>query len=60
MNIINIKSIVGVGEIAAKAGVTKQAVCNWRKRYPDFPKPIKELASGPIFDLEQVKRFLKI
>jgi len=51
--------LVGINEIAAMANVTSQAVTNWRTRAADFPLPLAELASGPIFRREQVRDWLK-
>ena len=51
--------VVGITEIATMGGVSSQAVTNWRSRFPDFPLPIAELASGPIFRRDQVKDWLK-
>ena len=39
----------GIREVAVYAGVTPQAVSNWRKRYPDFPEPLTELRLGPVW-----------
>ncbi len=50
--------IVGINEIADMSGVTPQAVVNWRTRAADFPCPLKELASGPVFRRSQVKAWL--
>lgn len=41
--------LVGLSEIAEMAGVSKQAVANWRSRYDDFPLPVAELRSGPVW-----------
>lgn len=51
--------IVGVNEIALLAGVSKQVVINWRNRFSDFPKPVAVLASGPVFSLLQIKKWLR-
>lgn len=51
--------LVGINEIAELANVSRQAVTNWRARFRDFPKPLKELAAGPVFDLDQVKSWLR-
>lgn len=51
--------IVGISEIAGMAGVSSQAVTNWRARASDFPLPLAELASGPIFRRDQVQEWLK-
>jgi chromosome partitioning protein len=51
--------LVGVAEIAAMARKSKQAVTNWRLRYDSFPQPIEELQSGPVWDREQVQRWVE-
>jgi hypothetical protein len=51
--------LVGINEIAAMASVSTQAVANWRVRSSDFPQPLKELASGPVFRRTQVRAWLK-
>lgn len=51
--------LVGINEIAVMAGVSTQAVANWRVRSSDFPQPLKELASGPIFRRTQIRAWLK-
>jgi len=51
--------IVGINEIAAMAGVSSQAVTNWRSRSSDFPRPLSELASGPVFRRAQIRAWLK-
>lgn len=51
--------LVGIGEIAEMAGISKQAVANWRVRRADFPAPVTELVSGPIFRRSQIRTWLK-
>ena len=51
--------LVGIGEIAEMAGVSRQAVANWRVRAVDFPNPIAALASGPVFRRSQIRSWLK-
>lgn len=41
--------LVGLQEIADIAGVPSSAVSNWRRRFDDFPEPLAELKSGPVF-----------
>lgn len=36
------EDIVGTEEIARILGVKRETVGQWRHRYPDFPKPIRE------------------
>jgi len=52
-------TLVGIAEVAELAGVTKQAVSNWRLRYDHFPRPIQDLQSGPIWNREQVLEWVK-
>ena len=40
------------------AGVTRAAVSNWRRRYPDFPEPASGTPTSPLFGLAEVQRWL--
>jgi hypothetical protein len=51
--------LVGINEIAVMTGVSSQAVTNWRARSADFPSPLSELASGPVFRKSQIRAWLK-
>lgn len=51
--------LVGINEISLMANVSKQAVANWRVRASDFPRPVIELASGPIFRRSQIRAWLR-
>lgn len=51
--------LMGIGEIAEIAGVSKQAVTNWRARFNSFPNPVAELASGPIFLRSKIRSWLR-
>jgi chromosome partitioning protein len=53
------KNLVGLSEIAELAMVSRQVVSNWRQRYDHFPKPIKTLQSGPVWDSEAVNEWVK-
>lgn len=53
------EELVGIYEIAKMAGVTPGAVANWRSRHKDFPTPISDLKSGPVFNLSQVRKWIK-
>jgi hypothetical protein len=52
------ESLIGVFEVAELANVSASAVANWRKRFMDFPTPLAELKSGPVFSESQVKLWL--
>ncbi len=45
--------------IARLAGVGRAAVSNWRRRYPDFPAPVGGTENSPLFDLAEVKEWLR-
>lgn len=53
------EDLVGINEIAEMAGVSRQAVANWRSRSSDFPKPIVALASGPVFRRSHIRGWLR-
>lgn len=46
--------LIGLNEVATLADVTVSAVSNWRKRSQNFPRPVKELNSGPVFSKIQI------
>lgn len=50
--------LIGIFEIAELAEVTPSAVVNWRKRFNDFPLPVADLKSGPVFDENKIKLWL--
>src|ERR1700743_961246 len=45
--------------IARLAGVGRSAVANWRRRYPDFPKPVGGSTTSPTFDRAAIAEWLK-
>lgn len=52
------ENLLGVYEIADMANVSASAVANWRKRFADFPTPLAELKSGPVFSENAVRLWL--
>ena len=53
------QELIGLREIAELGGVRPSAVANWRRRHADFPAPSAELSSGPVFDRENIQRWLR-
>ncbi|MER8045332.1 N-6 DNA methylase [Streptomyces sp. NPDC094032] len=45
--------------IARLAGVGRAAVSNWRRRHPDFPKPVGGTETSPSFALADVEEWLR-
>jgi predicted DNA-binding transcriptional regulator AlpA len=45
--------------IARLAGVGRAAVSNWRKRYPEFPKPVGGNPTSPTFLRSDVEEWLR-
>lgn len=52
------QQLVGLIEIAMRAGVQRPVVSTWRTRHADFPRPLTELAIGPIFWWPDIERWL--
>jgi chromosome partitioning protein len=51
--------LIGLYEVAQLADVSPAAVGNWRKRHLDFPLPVKQLQSGPVFQRRQILYWLR-
>jgi hypothetical protein len=51
-------NLVGIGEIAAMVGLTRQRVSGLA-RSGAFPRPLADLKSGPVFSKAAVERFLE-
>lgn len=45
--------------IARLAGVGRAAVSNWRRRHPDFPKPVGGTETSPSFPLTEIEEWLR-
>ncbi|AZS74842.1 SAM-dependent methyltransferase [Streptomyces lydicus] len=52
------KNLLTAADIARLAGVGRAAVSNWRRRYPEFPKPVGGTAQRPVFARDQVEGWL--
>jgi predicted DNA-binding transcriptional regulator AlpA len=51
--------LVGVHEIAQRAGVTRDAVHKWRSRHgAAFPRPVAELSQGPVWKWADIEKWL--
>lgn len=55
----NSDDLLGIAEVAQVAGVSRQAVANWRARATDFPVAVAELQAGPVFRGAEVRRWLR-
>lgn len=56
-HLVNPDHLVGVAEVAAIMGVTRQAVSNWvnNLRHRDgFPEPIARVAATPLWDVTEI------
>jgi predicted DNA-binding transcriptional regulator AlpA len=53
------RDLVAMSEIARMAGVSRQAVGNWRARDPDFPQPRAMVNSVPAFSRLEVEAWLR-
>src|SRR4051794_3959574 len=50
---------VSAAAIARLAGVGRAAVSNWRRRYPEFPKPVGGSPTSPTFLRSDVEEWLR-
>jgi transposase len=57
--VINPDDLIGLGEIADMAGVRKNVASNWINRYDDFPKPVLQRKMGTLYDVNQVRDWLR-
>src|SRR5690348_6695249 len=51
--------LVGLAEIAALLGTTKQVVSNWRTRKQGFPAAVVELKAGPVWQRDDILSWAK-
>lgn len=51
-------SAISPAEIARLTGLASATVSNWRRRHENFPKPINDKASRPLFDRDEVLKWL--
>lgn len=51
--------LVGLIEIARRAGVRRPVVTDWRTRHADFPRPVADLEVGPVFWWPDVMSWLR-
>lgn len=57
---LDIDALVGAKEIADRLGVSRaQMVYEWRRRHPDFPKPVLVLSIGNIWYWPDVASWAK-
>src|SRR5260370_41723606 len=45
--------------IGRLVGVGRASVSNWRRRYPEFPRPVGGSSTSPTFDRAEVEAWLK-
>lgn len=53
------RELITAAAIARLAGVGRAAVSNWRKRYPEFPKPAGGSPNSPTFDQAEILTWLR-
>ena len=52
--------LVSVAEVAARAGRSSNTIQSWRRRHPDFPAPVAQLATGPVWTWPDVAEWIAI
>jgi hypothetical protein len=57
---VDADSLVGAKEIADRLGLkSTQGVHNWRRRDPDFPRPVADLDMGLVWSWPDVEAWAK-
>ena len=56
---INIDNILGTSEVAEVLDVSKQRISSLRQMV-EFPEPVKQLASTPLWDRDDIMKFLAV
>lgn len=51
--------LVSVAEVAARAGRSRNTIQSWRRRHPDFPPPVAQLATGPVWLWPAIGRWIE-
>lgn len=57
--VADLLGLVGISEIAERAGVAINTVSTWLRRHDDFPKPVAELAQGKIWAWADVEPWIE-
>lgn len=58
MEAIRPEDIVGAAEIAELLSITSAStVHQWLRRHPDFPRPVRSLLSGMVWDWSEVRKW---
>jgi predicted DNA-binding transcriptional regulator AlpA len=58
-NEIRASDLVGAHEIAERLGLSfPNVVHTWRRRHKDFPKPVRELQAGLIWDWNEIQAWV--
>ncbi|MFG3710835.1 hypothetical protein [Micromonospora sp. NPDC047730] len=53
----HLEDLAALGDLASEFGVGNATVSNWTTRYPDFPRPLLELSTGPVYSRWQVRQW---
>ncbi|BAH30752.1 hypothetical protein [Rhodococcus erythropolis] len=51
--------LVGPAEISKLLGVEANTVNVWKVRHADFPKPVRRLRSGDVWDVREIEAWAK-
>ncbi len=55
---VDIDLVVTAADIGGRAGVSAQAVHNWRQRYDDFPQPLRTIGNYQVWYWPEVEKWL--
>jgi type I restriction-modification system DNA methylase subunit/predicted DNA-binding transcriptional regulator AlpA len=59
VEVFDSEALVSLADLAEMAGVTRPAVSNWRRRNPDFPRPVRETGATSLFRLADLRAWMR-
>jgi SAM-dependent methyltransferase len=55
---VDSEALVSLADLAEMANVSRPAASNWRRRYPDFPLPVRETGATSLFRLADLQAWM--
>lgn len=59
VELVDLDDLVGRLELARRAGVKLATIDTWRRRYPDFPEPLRVISSTPLWSWAIVDEWIR-
>ncbi|RKR92752.1 hypothetical protein BDK92_7231 [Micromonospora pisi] len=53
----DLSDLAATGDLASEFEVNNATISNWAARYPDFPRPLATLSTGPVWSRWMVRQW---